>query len=486
MPDFVSFNEFIDRTDAAKAVHHFEAVLSGRLSAARTARRAKRGAAAPLSKEEFEAEFDKMKKYLLRRYDGVRCDHTFLDFNGNFVDCVPFEQQPSVRTVLQAGYQVAEKAPEPSALQARRSSDPMKRPPVPTPLVPPLRRGLVDPFGRPIACPEGSVPLRRVTLSQMAWHGKFERFFDKYPVSTTPAVAAKGKRKPTAKSSAKKKTAGRRAAVPPQAGGHRYAICQDTHGGPYFGCTHGLNLWKPNPSPGVFSLSQLWIAGSRQPNGLPETVESGWIVYPSYPGGGVGDNPVLFVYFNPDGYGGLSGYVENQNLHGFVRFNSGWVLMSGGLTNLSTPGRATQTGLQMLWELKDGDQPPQTRGWYLYVGQDAEHWEKVGYFPSFLYTNGVLGEEGANVQFGGEVAPFGGSAATGQMGSGVPPRQNPQDSYGEVAFQYEMYVQKQEGQDMVEASLKLVNTGDEPFYGGSLSDDDTWRSYFFFGGAGAP
>jgi hypothetical protein len=487
MADFVSFNEFLDRTGTAKAEQHFTTLQAQHQFAVPEAK----GMAAALPKDEFEAEFDKMKEYLLRRYDGVRCEHTFLDSNGNFVDCVPFEQQPTVRTALAAGLSVTHQPQEPPSRQARPQTDPMKLPPVPTPIVAPLRRGLLDPFGQPIGCPEGLVPLRRVTVSQMARYGKFEDFFQKMQGQPTAPAAGKGKRKTAAKTSkapAKKKTSGQKRPVPPAAAGHRYAVCQDTHGGPYYGCATGLNLWKPRPYPGVFSLSQLWIVGNKMggpPNFLPETIESGWIVYPTYPSGGLGNDPVLFVFFNPDGYvqGGNSGYVENQHFHGFIRFNSGWVLMSGGLPNLSTPGAATQTGLQMLWALQDGNNPPHSRGWYLYIGQDSQHWDNVGYFPAALYQNGILAQSAKVIQFGGEVAA--GQGGTGQMGSGALPRQNPADSYGAVAFQYEMYVQTQVDQEMVEASLQLYHA-DRPYYDVGLSNDPTWSSYFFFGGAGAP
>src|SRR4051794_15600985 len=40
----------------------------------------------------------------------------------------------------------------------------------------------MDPFGNSIACPEGCVPLDRMTLWQMASLGRFERFFLKHPL----------------------------------------------------------------------------------------------------------------------------------------------------------------------------------------------------------------------------------------------------------------------------------------------------------------
>src|SRR5213594_1101278 len=40
-----------------------------------------------------------------------------------------------------------------------------------------------------------------------------------------------------------------------------------------------LNVWKPDPKPGVFSLSQHWYVGGSGES--TQTVEGGWQVYPS-------------------------------------------------------------------------------------------------------------------------------------------------------------------------------------------------------------
>jgi hypothetical protein len=242
-----------------------------------------------------------------------------------------------------------------------------------------------------------------------------------------------------------------------------------------------LGLWDSDPSPGVFNLSQLWMIGHLAAGGV-QTVESGWIVYPGLRG--LGTAPGLFVFFNPDNYGPRSGYLVNQAGEGFIQVSSSWTLFSG-LTHISRRG-GDQYGLQMLWQLKgDGN----NAGWWLWIGQDAASFDKVGFFPAYLYQGGPLTQATHEVQFGGEVASRVGDTRTGPMGSGVAPYQDPEDSWLEVAFQNEMYVQTQPGADMDQASLQLVSTSTEPCfspnYQGALYDSDKWKSYFFFGGPGA-
>jgi hypothetical protein len=491
MPDFVSFNEFIDRTDAAKPEQFlptlgFSAKPGGPAPAAVAPMAAL--AATSVARDTFEAEFARMKKFLLDRYAGVRCEHTFIDSSGNHVDCIPFEQQQTLRTARKAGHQPPAKAPDPSPLQEPPLAASMNHPPIPTPFVPPLRRGLTDPYGNRVGCPEGSVSLHRVTLSQMVALGTFERFFEKQPGRGFPpdtrgarkgakgAKGAKGKAKPPARTAAKKKTTSRKP-VPPQAGVgqeiHGHIVWQDTRGGPYYGCSHGLSIWARDPSPGIFNLSQLWMLGRIQ--GGVQSIESGWINYPGLRG--LGQDPGLFVFYNPNNYDpSTSGYLVNQSGEGFILWpGSGWTLFSG-LHNHSTPG-GDPVGLQMLWQLKDDG------NWWLYVGQDADNFEKVGYFPAALYSPGPLGQAADVIQFGGEVA---GAGRTGPMGSGVAPYPTPEDSWREVAFQYEIYVQKAQGADMVQASLQQLDTSNEPGYSpnyqGALYDDPKWDSFVFFGG----
>src|SRR5262249_42217247 len=64
------------------------------------------------SKLRDHAAFEEMQRHLLRLYDGVRVRHSFVK-DGNHFDCVPVEQQPSVRLL---GLQSVAAAPPDSAL----------------------------------------------------------------------------------------------------------------------------------------------------------------------------------------------------------------------------------------------------------------------------------------------------------------------------------------------------------------------------------
>lgn len=486
MADFVSFEQFRDQLANAKVEHHFDTVHA---LATRSAVSGKK-IAAP-KRAEFSDDFKRIKDYLLSRYAGVKtCEHTFMDSNGNFVDCIPFEEHPAVVAAKKAKQKVASTAPDLTTVEVSPKVGAMERPPEPTPIMPPLRRGLVDPFGHLVASPEGCIPMRRITASQMARYGTFDNFFRKYwgraPAHLKAAAGPKrGAKKPAARKTAKRRPVAPRA---PGANEHLYAVCQDHNGGPYTGCRGGFNVWRPRSAPGVFSLAQLWIVGDSMGRN-PETIESGWIVFPTFEGGGLGDDPVLFVYYNPDGYhdvsqGGRSGWVTGQNQLGFIPFpDSGWVIMGGGLTP-SDPGRENQRAMHMLWQYFDGDRA----GWYLYCGPAAGQYAKVGYFPAFAYAQGSALNRGQArvVQFGGEVCPVANSNRTGQMGSGIYPTQGGGEAnFGEVAFCYQMRVQMGVGQDLVPAALSPYKVDDE-WYGLVQPNDPQFNSFFFYGGAQAP
>jgi hypothetical protein len=484
--DFTSFAEFTDRLQTTRAEHHFESLRVLQASS-RVGLEALGPPAAVPKKAVFEAEFAKMTAYLRDFYfPGMECAHTYLDANGNFVDCVPVEQQPTARKAAADGLALtakdltAETVPLPPRREVKN-----KNTVIATPVVPPLRRGLRDPFGNRVHCPEGCVPIRRITPSEMSRCGTFDRFFSRV-VNPTGAARAERATRPHAKD---KKAARRGRPVPPAAGNdsHRHAVCESKDGSKYFGCATWLNLWKPNPSPGVFSLSQLWMHGSPAANGNPTTIESGWTVYPSFPGlPGIGNSPVIFVFYNPDGYrqGGANGYVGGPTNAGFVRFaGSGWPLMSA--LPASLPGADNQVGIQMTWVYQDGSNPPGTRGWYLYIGQDYDHVTAVGYFPAANYS-GALASNATRVQFGGEVAAVdngSGVVRFGPMGSGVPPTANGADNFGKVAFQADVYVQTVGGDPFFQATLGKVATTPSP-YKLTIPPEPEYAGYFFFGGSG--
>jgi hypothetical protein len=484
MADFVSFNEFIDRTGSARLGHHIDMLKAGlqRTAAPRVAAKPKAVAPmAPVKDDVLEAEFQKMKQYVLDLYKDATSSHTFLDPSGNFVDCIPVEQQATIRAARKAGYTAPTTPPPTRLTKPGTPGDAMAFGPESAGVVPTLRRGILDLFGNPLACPEGRVPIRRITLSQLSRFGKLENFFRKAPgrdMSPLAKKRAKGSRVKSSKAPAKKATA-KRPSQPQITGGggetHRHVISHTD--GPVYGCSLWLNLWDSDPSPGVFNLSQLWILGRADAGGV-QTIESGWQVYPDFYQTNV---PVLFVFFNPDNYtpGGRNGYIRNQQNQGFIQVSPNWVI-GGALPGPFSTRDGPQYGFQMQWELDNGG------NWWLYLGSDADGLEAVGYFPAGLYQGGSLTGAGDYVEFGGEVSSRPPSSSTGPMGSGLPPFDNPADSFREVAFQKLISSQTSLSGSMDAANLTLRDTGDSAFYRGFLGNSDKWGSYLFFGGANAP
>src|SRR4051812_37487478 len=55
--------------------------------------------------------FEEMRAYLLARFKNHPVKYTFLSKDGHPIDCVPIEQQPSLRSKLLAGHKIQRKPP---------------------------------------------------------------------------------------------------------------------------------------------------------------------------------------------------------------------------------------------------------------------------------------------------------------------------------------------------------------------------------------
>jgi len=160
-----------------------------------------------------------------------------------------------------------------------------------------------------------------------------------------------------------------------------------------------LNVWKPNPSPGVFSLSQQWYTGGS--GGSLQTVEGGWQVFPNKYGT---SNPALFIFYTPNNY---SSGCYNHDCSAFVQVNNTWVL-GGSISPQSTDG-GTQYIIRMQWQLYQGN-------WWLFVKGSGDY-IAVGYYPGSKFNGGQLTKNAQWVKFGGETDSDD-SGKAGQMGSG--------------------------------------------------------------------
>ncbi len=470
MSVFVSFNEFRDRVDDAKAGHYRETIADALRR--KPVRPALAATAVEPTDDVIEAEFAKMHAFVKTRNEHIsNVKHTFLGPGNNFYDCVPFEEQPTYRAakVKNLNPAIDHAKIKPLSLLRPAQIDPKAFQPVVYRVLPPLRRQLVDQFGKSLECPDGCVPLRRVTIDQLAALGKFEKFFRKSapPIAFPYVVGSNGEI-------------------------HHHAVCEDTTGGPYFGCSTWLNVWEVDPSPGVFSLSQLWLIGSVDPPANPlqyQTIESGWQTYTQMNGT---PSPVLFVFYNPDGYGPRSGYLSNQQHLGFVQApNSGWIIGDAMPQPYSTTN-GDQRGNQMQWQIDDQG------NWLLYFGPGGDEPPTLlGWFPAGLYDGGTLAKSGQILQFGGEVcSPDPGQVGypnTGKMGSGLAPflnadgTLNATDSFREAAFQKQIAVCTTAGAPMVPAQLRVATPDphDVGYSAGQITNSasDDWGSFMFYGGA---
>jgi len=500
MPEFVSFNQHRDRLHDARLGAEVDRAFPG--AEARAEPMASFGgarASRATRKDKYAAELDKVLAYLRGYYrPDAAARHTFQDEQGNFVDCVPFADVPTVRAAREAGHgAVADRAPPPRGFEVRTEKRGLERPPTPARVVPPLRRGLVDRFGNRLACPDGCVPIARLAPDDITRTGSFAKFFEKMHGPTdTKKGAKKGGKKAAAKPAARtRKVVAPTAPVAPAVQGHMYANTIDTTGGQYFGCSTGLSVWQPRVPSGTTSISQLWMTGAQNVSARgPQSVESGWFVYDFISGV---NTPVLFVYFNPDGYmsveeGGRSGYVTNASHQGFVPApDPVFVVNHQGFLLPSGPG-ADPAGIQLYWEFTGGATP----GCYLYygaIGDDPSTYHYLGYFPSFLYGNTELATHCSFVQFGGEV---GGLTQPGlvtnppgftEMGSGTRPTADAAFNYRNVAFQCDLYVSTTNAPNapMSVARLRENVVNRDAGFDLNFPADPAFARYFFFGGRAA-
>lgn len=377
------------------------------------------------------AEFERMRAHLLSLHEGVEARHSYVDASGQVFDCVPVNQQPSLRGTVG-------KLPEPPSLQdvAGASSRP---PPPGTSQVPPVA-GRVDRHGNAMDCPAGCIPVRRVTLDEMVRFRTLEEF------------RSKGSHH-----------ARRFAPSAPSADtgqNHRYAYTQqdvDNLGGHDF-----LNVWSPPVGTNqVFSLSQHWYAAGADAG--HQTLEVGWQVYPAKYGH---DQPVLFVYWTADNYQHTGAY--NLDGPGFVQTNPAWPI-GGALSPASSDG-GRQYEVEVAVYLHEGN-------WWLYLGGLAAS-NAVGYWPTSIYGGGAMASNAAQALFGGEtVCEQAGSWPA--MGSGA----NASAGWTHAAYHRDLFFFPTSG-----GAQYAALDGHEPSaptYTQSLGKAlPPWNIYFFFGGPG--
>jgi hypothetical protein len=351
------------------------------------------------SKVAREDAFAEMRAHILKLYEKTEAPHSFVDENGSIFDCIPMEQQPS----LKGAHAPIPKAPDlPPAAPAAAGATAydQKDQPVPAQLGPDKH----DKYGNVMQCPAGTIPVRRVTLDDMSRFENLRGFLRKTPTGGAEPPRAEAPRAPNTPV-----LTGQVAAT------HRWAHAfqnVSNVGGHSF-----LNLWKPAIGANqIFSLSQHWYTGGSG-NGL-QTAEVGWQVYPQFYGN---SNPVFFIYWTADGYNNTGCY--NLTCSAFVQTNNSWAI-GGAIPQPYSTLNGAQYSLEVSFYLSGGR-------WWLYV-KGTQSANAIGYYPVSIYNNGAMAGHASGIDYGGETV---GTTSFPPMGSG----QFANQGFGKAAYQRQIY-----------------------------------------------
>jgi len=370
--------------------------------------------------------FEAMRQHLLHYYDQLDAKHSFKDPTGQVWDCIPIEQQPSLK---KTGKSIAEPVDIPGGLKKRKEKKLHSSF---------LNQGLKDDEGNAVSCPAGCIPLRRITLQEITRFHTLDDFFRKAP--------GKRGRKPVADAFDQQPQSIHKYA-------HAYQIVNNIGGHSF------LNIWQPEISGDqIFSLCQHWYTAG--PDDQVQTIEAGWQVYPQKYNTPV---PCLFIYWTADGYHNTGSY--NNEDHQFVQTNGSWAL-GGPLPNVSATG-GTQAEIEIAWYLTGGN-------WWLYINGTANE-NAVGYFPATLYGNGPLKDFATDIDYGGEVV---GITSWPQMGSGA----FASTGYQQAAYQRNIFCYTSDGNNP-NANLNTSQQSPNCFTI-TPGDNPQWGSSFYFGGPG--
>jgi hypothetical protein len=383
-----------------------------------------------------------MRDHLVRHYTGVEAEQSFVDENGSVFDCIPIEQQPALRAT-------GGRAATPSDLpQGAAGAAPGAQQVV---QLGPHRR---DQHGNQMLAPEGTIPMRRLTMENLTRFETLRHFFQKSPFGSALPPRAGGPSQPSGPAGGPAPPGGPGGVAATHRWAHAYQAADNLGGSSY------LNVWDPAIGPNqVFSLSQHWYTGGSG-NGL-QTAECGWQVYPQFYGN---TKPVLFIYWTADGYQSTGCY--NLSCPAFVQTNKS-VAIGGTLSPWSTTG-GQQYEIQLSYYLVEGN-------WWLYFGGGAAA-NAVGYYPASQYRGGAMATKASEVDYGGEVV---GTTSWPPMGGGAFANQG----WQHAAYQRDIRYFPAAGGNV---SAKLTAAAASPnCYTAAVSMNAApWNETLYFGGPG--
>lgn len=376
------------------------------------------------------AAFDEMKAHILSLYQGVTVTRSFFELS-HFIDCVPTSQQPGLRSA-----QKKTAAPATKPAGAPKAERPATPPGATRGLDLTLAPGKKDAFGHEMYCPAGTVPMRRLTLEDIA---RFPTLGDFLRAGKVDDGSLDDKR----------------IQLPGDTSTHYYARGYQFVDN--FGGDSWLNVWSPTVSPSQMSLSQIWVVGAE--GEAKQTVEAGWQVYPDKWGI---NQAALFIFYTTKGY---KDGCYNLDCTAFVQIANN-VYLGRGFTNYSSTGGG-QWGFNLQWKRHtDGN------WWLFYKGPG--NYIAVGYYPKSLFGTGALASKANKIAFGGEDT---GKTDAKQMGSGAKAAQG----WQKAAFQnFAFYID-------TTTTSRWANLTKYEFKPDCYTADihniyGSWGTYLYFGG----
>jgi hypothetical protein len=410
--EFVAFNRFIAQSAAAQASDY-----SGK----------------PGVRVRDAAAFAEMKAHLQTLYRGVQVRHSFVE-GGRTVDCVPFNQQPGLQDATAAEKRAAQRGSRPVAPPIPQKGQ--VAPGATKSLDLTLPPGKHDAFGNSITCERGTIPIRRITLDEMARFPTLGDFLRAGKVDDG--------------------SLDRRPQKPPgDTGQHYYARglqFVDNLGGDAW-----LNVWSPTVVDHQMSLSQLWVVGSEGDS--KQTVEAGWQVDPDKWNS---KQSALFIFYTTKNY---KDGCYNLECKGFVQVAKN-IYLGRGFDHYSARDGG-QWGFNLQWKRNtDGN------WWLFYKGPG--NYIAVGFYPKSLFGQGTLASKATKIAFGGEDSQV---PSALEIGSGALAA----DGWQKAAFQnFIFYIDTSVISQW--ASLTKQEIVSECYTTDIHNVFGNWGSYLFFGG----
>lgn len=394
-----------------------------------------------------------MRAYVDGRVDRTVVAHT-IQMGGDLFDCVPIALQPSVVALRDAGMDIDARIQRSleRTLNVLEEPEPKQTVEEGAPFPGDMQEAM-----QPIveSCDEGTIPIRRIPLSEVAEYGTLEAYLKK------PAPQQGG-------------------AIPHEYGTVRLSATN-------WGARAFINVWSPSVRQvPEFSLSQIWIARGSQAALTHESVEAGVITRSTHAAR-------LFIYFTNNSYlstAGNPGACTHptscscwNNDCGFVQTNSS-VLLDGSLTSSISGGTQRDREFMLVKQGGDGGD------WHFRYGSID-----VGFWPREMFDQ--IDDNASRMTWGGEIVnstqvgvpPF---HTTTHMGGDGTFGSNP-DRWTHAAYQRLLTKITTEPFDNVvitHSAVPTINAPNDAYLDNcydtylTYSSDSSWRNYMFHGGIG--